>query len=103
RYGRVAGSDSFRSGVPAAITTPVAGSLKLVFTPPKRDKRFTLAQGETASQTYTIFSTTTLTGVSNPITSSRSQTDTVRYLGREPITVLGGPFDTCRFAENVRQ
>ena len=102
-YGRVEDSDLVSFGTTADITSPVTGSVKLVFTPPKRDKRFTLGQGETASQTYTVFSTTTVTGVSNPITSSRSQTDTVKYLGRETITVAGGTFDTCKFDENVGQ
>jgi len=97
----VEGSDLVSFGSTADITSPVAGSVKIVFTPPKRDKRFTLAQGETASQTYTIFTTTTLTGVPNAITSSHSQTDTVRYLGRETITVAGGTFNTCKFDENV--
>jgi hypothetical protein len=102
-YGRLDGSDLLSFGTTADITTPVAGSVKLVFTPAKRDKRFTLGVGETSSQTYTVFSTTTLTGIPNPITSSRSQTDTVKYLGRETITVAGGTFDTCKFDENPGQ
>jgi hypothetical protein len=100
-YARIEGSDLVSFGSTADITSPVAGSVQIVFTPPKRDKRFTLAQGETASQTYSIFTTTTLTGVPNAITSSRSQTDTVRYLGRETVTVAGGTFDTCKFDENT--
>jgi hypothetical protein len=102
-YANVDGSDLLLHGTLADITSPVTGSIKAVFTPPKRDKRFTLAVGESASVTYTIFTTTTLTGVPNAITSSSSQTDTVRYLGRETITVAGGTFDTCKFDENPGQ
>jgi hypothetical protein len=102
-YGRVDGSDVLSFGSTADLTSPVAGSVKIVFSPAKRDSRFTLAQGATASQTYTITTTTTLTGVPNATTSSHSQTDSSRYLGRETITVAGGTFDTCKFDENPGQ
>ena len=71
-----------------------------MFTPPSRDKRYSLAAGASATQTYTITSTATFTGLP-PINSSQSQTETVRYLGRDSVTVPAGTFDTCKFEQTI--
>jgi len=76
---------------------PVPGTGKTVFTPPKRDKRYSLAVGESASQTFTV---TTTSNLPNFPTSSTELTGTARYLGRQRVTVPAGTFDTCKFDED---
>jgi hypothetical protein len=98
-YGKVDGSDLLLLGTLADITSPVTGSIKVVFTPPSRDHRYALAVGETYSQTYSATTTSTFTGLPNSVVSTTNQTQTVKYLGRETITVFGGTFDTCKFEE----
>ena len=85
-YGSIDGLDVIGYGGTSDITMPLPGTTKAVFTPPSRDKRYSLAAGASATQTYTITSTATFTGLP-PINSSQSQTETVRYLGRDSVTV----------------
>jgi hypothetical protein len=99
-YLRLDGTDILTYGSTGGVTTPVATSFKSVNTPPARDKRYSLAVGETATQTYSATTTTMIAGQPSN-TQTTTQTDTVRYLGRETVTVLAGTFDTCKFEGNT--
>jgi hypothetical protein len=76
---------------------PVPGTGKTVYTPPMRDKRYSLAVGESATQTFTVTTTSNLPGFE---TSSTTLTSTTKYLGRETITVPAGAFETCKFEDD---
>ena len=49
------------------------------------------------TQTYSVTTTSTISGLPGPITQTTSLTDTVRYLGSESVTVQAGTFNTCKF------
>jgi hypothetical protein len=98
-YMRLDDLDVLTFGSTAEVTSPLSGTIKLVNSPPKRDKRYSLGIGESATQTYSVTSTSNFTGLGGPITTTQSQTDTVKYLGRETVTVAAGTFDTCKFEE----
>ena len=95
-YMRVEGLEILMFGGTAEITTPVAGSTKIVFTPPYRNRRYALDVGETDTHTFTSTTTGTFGGFTLPPTTSTS-TETIRYLGRETVTVPAGTFQTCKF------
>jgi hypothetical protein len=96
-YGKVEGLDILMYGSLVEITSPLAGTIKSVFTPPSRDKRYTLNAGQSYTQTYSSTTTTTFTGLPAPIMNTSSITETVTYLGRETVTVAAGTFDACKF------
>jgi hypothetical protein len=96
-YSTLDGSDILTFGATGESTTPVATSSKIVYTPAFRDKRYTLAAGDSVTQTYSVTTTSTITGLPAPVTQTTSLTDYVRYLGRETVTVPAGTFDTCKF------
>jgi hypothetical protein len=103
-YSILDGTDLVTYGSTAQAT--VSGfnsSSKIVFSPPYRDKRFSLAVGASDSETYTLTSTTTITGAPvalPPQVATSTQTQVVTYLGRESVTVGAGTFDTCKFDVN---
>jgi hypothetical protein len=67
-----------------------------VFTPPFRDKRYTLVPGEMLTQTSTAVTTTNFPPA--PLTTTtNTTTQIVRYLGQENVTVPAGTFATCKF------
>lgn len=71
---------------------------KQVFDPPYADVQFTIARGETISQTLTD----TTTSLSPPGPARRNtETDTYTFEARESITVLGKAYDTCRYRERM--
>ena len=97
-YAKLENLDVVTYGSTSDITTPLTGTVKSVFSPPSRDKRYSLGVGESATQTYNITSTSTFTGLPT-ITQTTLQTETVKYLGHETVTVPAGTFDTCKFEQ----
>lgn len=84
------------SGAPGAFTTRV----KLVATPPTLNTEFTLAVGQSLTQTETTTTTTTTVAAGIPLppsTVTSSSTERITYEARESITVRGRTFDTCRY------
>lgn len=82
-------------------TGPIAGgtgnaTTRVVFTPPVRDKRFTLSAGSSYTYTTTVASTVTPPGT----TSTFDLFTTITYAGQESITVPAGTFMACKFQSN---
>ena len=71
----------------------VTTSFRTVFVPPWTDTQHTLEPGQSVNQTWTGTSTTN--GVTMPLQGSRS----IRFVGREAISVPAGSFATCRFEQ----
>ena len=100
-YQKLDGTDILTLGSLVDFTSSgISGTARSVFSPPSRDKRYSLAVGASATQTYSITTTSTFTGLPSPITTTSSQTETVKYLGRETVTVPAGTFDSCKFDLN---
>ncbi len=95
------GFTSMLTGTLAASTFTVA--TRAVATPPSVDRTFGLAVGESITQTETQISTTTTLGVPGASEKPQVSTDrfnsTIKFLGRETITVPAGTYDTCKFEE----
>ena len=74
---------------------------KTVYTPPFVDRRYALALGESYTATQTGTSTTTTSGIpgqpDSSSTTSFTFTSTVKFVGRETVTVPAGTYATCRF------
>jgi hypothetical protein len=75
-------------------------SSKSVYSPAWVDRSFALAEGQSLSttQTFTTTSTTTIPGLpptTNTTTSTLSQT--IKYVGRESVTVPAGTYNTCKY------
>jgi hypothetical protein len=89
-YGQVSTSTST---IPFVGTTDSAG--KDVDNPPFEDRIYTLALGQSITQTETVVSTTTLPSPSGPTTNAT--VSTTRYAADETISVLGKSYATCRY------
>lgn len=84
------------SSVPGGFTTRV----KVVATPPTLNTEFTLAIGQSLTQTETTTATTTTLASGFPLppsTVTSTSTERITYEARESITVRGRTFDTCRY------
>ncbi|WP_395704217.1 hypothetical protein [Aquabacterium sp.] len=72
-----------------------------VNTPPALDQRYGLAVGQSLTASVTATTTTTTTGLpgvpGTPGTVTDTSTSTIRFVGRESITVPAGRYATCRF------
>ena len=90
----------FELAVSAEVTSPLSGTIKIVNSPPKRDKRYSLGNWGVCDSNVQRYQYFQLYGSGGPITTTTSQTDTVKYLGRETVTVPAGTFDICKFDEN---
>ena len=95
-YFKTEGMDILNYGGTTELTLPMPGTIKIVNTPPTRDRRYSLAVGETQTQAYNTTTTTTYTG-QPPTTTTTPGTFTVKYLGHETVTVPAGTFETCKF------
>lgn len=96
-------------GAVVRATTPVAGfnlttDSRTVYSPPWVDRRFTLNQGQTLTQTYT--GTTTVTSASpfpgvpgTSTTTTTTITQHIRFVGIESVTVPAGTFSACKFED----
>src|SRR5262249_27861149 len=74
---------------------------KTVFSPPFRDKKYSLGVGETYTTSYTSTVTTNYNGLP-PTSSSETVNYVIKYLGRETVTVPAGTFtDACKFKLNT--
>ncbi|KAF0812088.1 hypothetical protein IGB42_03365 [Andreprevotia sp. IGB-42] len=80
----------------AAITSPLAGTITSTYTPPFLNRIWTLAVGESYSYQYNSVSVTQLTGLPDT-TASSNVAGTVKYLGKESVSVPAGTFNTCKF------
>jgi len=76
-------------------------SSRTVWSPPVIERFFGLAVGQSYTTTYSGTTTQTtrgMPGVSEaPETSTDTSTTTMRYVGRQTITVPAGTYQTCRF------
>lgn len=100
-YGLTLGSSTSIAGVTSTTET------KSVFSPPWVDKIYALAIGESLTVSYNVTTTgsTTMTSpipgfppVVTPLPSTSSVTNqTIKYVGRETVTVPAGTYNTCRF------
>lgn len=105
-YGSVYNTSS--STTLQGITTTNATQSKSVYTPPWVDRWYGLAIGQSATQSWTDTTTmTTTTTISipglppqtttNTNTSTSSSSLTVKYVGRESVTVPAGTYNACKF------
>lgn len=89
------GTDVITYGTESAVA--VAGAItsrsSAVYTPPVRDKRFTLGTGATLNYVFDVATTTTPPGS----TTTHPVLTFVTYAGQESITVPAGTFTTCKF------
>ncbi|MBI5256734.1 MAG: hypothetical protein HY855_09555 [Burkholderiales bacterium] len=77
-------------------------TLKTLYTPAWVDRIYALGVGQALSSSWTSTTTATTSYLNNvlPTTTSTyggSNSETVRYIGRETITVPAGTYATCRF------
>ncbi|MFO1292521.1 MAG: hypothetical protein U1F07_05505 [Rubrivivax sp.] len=81
----------------------VATVNKMVWSPPLVDRRYTMAIGDTLTQSYAGTNTTTTAGILGaPGTSSTVQvsvTNVSKFVGIESVTVPAGTFNACKFQE----
>lgn len=96
QYGGVLTANSTQAGFNLTTTS------RMVWTPPWVDKQYGLAIG--GSYTYTQTGTVTMTtgGIpglpgGTPTTTPVSSTQTVKYVGRESVTVPAGTYNACKF------
>jgi hypothetical protein len=69
-----------------------------VISPPLTDRRYRLAVGESAAQSYSYAKTTSgSSGTGTPTSSSGTVRSIIKYVGREVITVPAGTYETCKF------
>jgi hypothetical protein len=84
-----------------SVLTFVSGAdqgtvVRTVFTPPLVDRRFTLPAGQQTTVATSATATATLPS-GRQLVSQLSESATVRFIGKEQITVPAGTFDSCRF------
>jgi hypothetical protein len=89
------GYDIITYGTESAVLvgSAITGKTSAVYTPPVRDKRFTLATGGTQNYSFNVATTTTPPGS----TTTHTVQNSVTYAGQENITVPAGTFTTCKF------
>ena len=99
------GSSFNNSTVISGFTSTIVS--KSVYSPPCVDRSSALAEGQslTTTQNLTTTVTTTITGSPVPLppttnTSTSSFTQTVKYVGRESVTVPAGTYSTCKYEYN---
>lgn len=80
----------------AGLALPGSSS-KIVFTPPFTDTSYTLALGQSVTQTQTTVTTVTAPTPGAPATATT--TSTTKYAADETITVRGKSFNTCRYEQ----
>ena len=76
-------------------------TLRSVYTPPSRDKRYTLAPGGSVDVVTNQTTTTVIPGLPSPAPTTASSTVRVTYVGQESVTVPAGTFTACKFTELV--
>lgn len=93
-------------GSDSVINSSVAGfnmttTSKSVNTPPYVDRQYGLAAGQSVTQTMTTAITSTTTGIpgvpSTPQTSTSTTTQTIKFVGREQVTVPAKTFSACKY------
>jgi hypothetical protein len=94
-YSRLEGLEIVNFGSTSETLVP-AGTTKTVYTPPFRDKHYTLSPGESITQTQTATTTSTFPPAPTTTTTT-TNTHTIRYLGQENVTVPAGTFAACKF------
>ena len=103
-----ANGETTQYGVLLRAVTPTGGfalttNSKTVFAPPWVDRRYTLTAGQSIVQTYAGTTTSTTTGFpglpTTPTTANVSVSQTVRFVGKESVTVPLGTFQACKFEE----
>ncbi len=70
------------------------------YTPPKPDRRFTLAVGASDTVTSTLGVTSVTNFGPTPATST-AETTTIRFVGQESVTVPAGTFAACKFVDTA--
>ncbi len=79
----------------------VVSTTKTVDTPPSVDRQYGLAAGQSVTQSSTIATTTTMTGIpglpATPRTTTSTTTETIKFVGREQVTVPAKTYSACRF------
>jgi hypothetical protein len=68
-----------------------------VISPPLADRRYRLAAGESAAQTYSYVKTTAGSSGTSTTRTSGTSRSIIKYVGREVITVPAGTYETCKF------
>jgi hypothetical protein len=98
-YQSIEGFDILSYGSVGTVSVPMVGNIetRIVYNPPVRDKRFTLAP--LSSYTIEQSGTTTITppGTSQSTTGST----TVTFSGQESVTVPAGTYTACKFHEST--
>ena len=93
-YGEESVSHTTLQGASVTIATTE------VYTPPSVDRIYGLAAGESLTQANTVKTTKTTTGIpgtsGTPSTTYETTTETLRFAGREQVTVPAGTFNACR-------
>jgi hypothetical protein len=95
-YSRIEGLEVVTFGHTSETQFPIQSTSRSVNIPPQRDARYTLDVGQSLTHTYSV--TTTINTAGQPQqTVNATNTYTVRYLGRETVTVPAGTFEACKF------
>ncbi len=96
------GSSFSNSSTVSGFTTTTVS--KSVYAPPWVDRSYALAIGEslTTTQSMTTTATTTITGSPVPLpptttTTPSTITQTIKYVGRESVTVPAGTYSACKY------
>jgi hypothetical protein len=96
-YQQLDGTDVLTYGAVGTVTVLglAAVNTSTVYSPPSRDKRYSLTTGGTYTRTDSTTSTVTPPGTTQSATTST----VVTYLGQETVTVPAGTFTACKFIE----
>jgi len=69
--------------------------------PPSIDRHYGLAIGQSVTQSSTTTTTSSTAGMpgvpTTPTTSTSTTTETIKFVGREQVTIAGKTYATCRF------
>jgi hypothetical protein len=97
-------------GMEMVIRTSLAGfdltmTSKSVGNPPSVDRHYGLAAGQSVTQSSTTTVTSVTTGIPGvpptPNTSTSTTTETIKFVGREQVTVPAKTFNACKFETTI--
>lgn len=98
------GSTSVMRATADGIT--MTTTLKEVDNPPSVDRHYGLAVGQSITQSSTTTTTRTVSGIpgvptTTPYTSTSTTTETIKFVGREQVTVPAKTFSACKFETTI--
>jgi hypothetical protein len=94
-FGGTVAAGATVSGITVTTTTTTT------YTPPRVDRRFTLAAATSDSFSSTSASSVTTNFGGAPTNTSTAQNITINFAGQETVTVPAGTFVACKFLETI--